>query len=43
MAAASLTQDEQQKVIAKYRGIREDLDAMYSKLSVIDADRSEHE
>jgi hypothetical protein len=43
MASSGLSPDDQQKIIAKYRGIREELDAMYSKLGVIDADRGEHE
>lgn len=41
--AASLSPEEQQKVIAEYRGLRQQLEALYNKLGVVDADRSEHE
>lgn len=40
---AALSPDERQKVITEYRSRRTELDALYSKLGVVDADRSEHE
>jgi hypothetical protein len=41
--AASLSPEEQQKVISEYRSLRQQLEALYNKLGVVDADRSEHE
>lgn len=41
--AAPLTPEEQKKVIAEYRVLRQQLEALYNKLGVVDADRSEHE
>lgn len=40
---ADLSPEERQKVISDYRGLRAEVDAMYEKLGVVDADRSEHE
>jgi hypothetical protein len=40
---APISQEEQQRVISQYRGIRDELSGLYNKLSVVDADRSEHE
>ncbi len=38
-----MSQEEQQKIVLKYRSLREEIEMLYSKLGAIDGDRSEHE
>jgi hypothetical protein len=41
--ASTLSPEEQKSVLADYRGLRQELEVLYNKLGVVDADRSEHE
>lgn len=38
-----ISPEEQQKVSAQFRTLREELEALYNELATVDGDRSEHE
>lgn len=40
---ASVSDEDRQKSIARFHGLRSELEALYNKLATIDADRGEHE
>jgi len=41
--AEDLTAEQQRELVAKYQRLREEVDALYSKLAQVDSDRTEHE
>ena len=41
--ASELSEDQQREIVGKYRNLREEVEALYAKVSQIDSDKSEHE